>query len=60
MKRLRGVETEEYALEVIECVCGFHLGLDVTYLLQVDDFVITCPSCGQEIDTAEVIPEEEK
>lgn len=29
----------------IECDCGFHLALDATYIEQVDDIVMTCPSC---------------
>lgn len=57
MKRLKSVETEEYQLEVIECDCGFHLGLDVSYLIQVGDFLIRCPNCQKMIDTAEVCPE---
>jgi len=47
MKVLNSVETEEYSLEVIECDCGFHLGIDATYLDQVDGVDIECPSCGK-------------
>jgi hypothetical protein len=57
MKRLESVETDKVQLEVIECDCGFHLGIDATYLDQVGDFVISCPSCSEMIDTAEVCPE---
>ena len=46
MKRLKDIETEKGELEIYECDCGFHLGLDATYLLQVDDILIECPSCG--------------
>ena len=46
---LNSVETEEYSLEVIECHCGFHIGLDVTYLDQVGDIDIECPSCRKMI-----------
>lgn len=36
-----------YELEVVECNgCGFHLGIDATYLEQVGDVVLKCPSCG--------------
>lgn len=39
--------TEGYELEVVECTnCGFHLGIDATYLEQVDGVGILCPSCG--------------
>lgn len=59
MERLQSAVTEKYELEVIECDCGFHIGLDATYLLQVDDIQIACPSCKTIIDTAIVCPEEE-
>lgn len=47
MRVLNNIETEEYTLEVVECDCGFHIGLDATYLDQVDGIVIKCPSCGK-------------
>ncbi len=40
-------EYDKTELEIIECGCGFHLGLDASYLLQVDGIDIECPSCGQ-------------
>ena len=49
MKELKPIETEEYSLEVYECDCGFHIGLDATYLDQVGDIDIICPSCGNKI-----------
>ena len=54
MKRLNSVETDQVSLEIVECDCGFHLGLDATYLDQVCDFWIKCPSCNASINTAEV------
>jgi hypothetical protein len=51
MKRLKPVFSIEYELDVIECDCGFHLGLDATYLDQVSEIQIDCPSCGKIIDT---------
>jgi hypothetical protein len=57
MKRLNSIETDQVQLEVVECDCGFHLGLDATFLDQVGDFKINCPSCGTTIDTAVVLPE---
>jgi hypothetical protein len=60
MKRLDSVETEKIQLEVIECDCGFHIGLDATYLIQVGDFIIECPVCGTQIYTKEVCPENKK
>ena len=59
MKRLNGAVTEEYELEVVECDCGFHIGIDATYLLQFGEVEIRCPSCGKIIDSAEIFPEDE-
>ena len=60
MKRLKSVENEQVQLEIVECDCGFHLGVDATYLDQVGDFVIRCPSCLTQINTACVFPEDVK
>lgn len=57
MKRLSSIETDEVQLEVIECNCGFHMGIDATYLDQVADIVMYCPACREEIDTSELCPE---
>lgn len=57
MKRLDSIENGKISLEVVECDCGFHLGIDATYLDQVGDFQIACPSCEKIIDTAIVCPE---
>ena len=32
-------------LQVHECDCGFHIGMDATYLEQVGNIVTQCPSC---------------
>ena len=57
MKRLPSIETNKIQLEVVECDCGYHMGIDATYLNQVGDFITTCPSCKEEISTAEICPE---
>lgn len=57
MKRLNSIETEKIQLEIIECDCGFHIGLDATYLMQVCDIKIQCPACGTNIDTHKICPE---
>jgi len=57
MKRLNSVENDTVQLEVIECDCGFHLGIDASYLDQVGELVILCPNCGEEIDTKVICPE---
>jgi hypothetical protein len=57
MKRLPSIETDDVALEVGECDCGYHFTADATFLEQVGDFVFYCPACGKKIDTAVVFPE---
>jgi|GEM_PF-6307461 len=47
MKSVESVETNKSALEVYECPCGFHLGVDATYLEQVGGVYVKCPSCGR-------------
>ena len=51
MKRLSDIETEEYSLEVYECGCGFHLGIDATYLDICEHTLdgMFCPNCGMVI-----------
>jgi len=51
MKRLKDIETDEYSLEVYECKCGFHIGLDATYIEAVDTVYTKCPNCGEEIQS---------
>jgi arginine utilization protein RocB len=58
MKRLKSVETEQVQLEIVECDCGYHMGIDASYLDQVGDFITTCPSCKKTINTKSVLPEE--
>jgi hypothetical protein len=41
------VVADKAELEVYECPCGFHLGIDASYLEQVGDVTIECPSCGE-------------
>ena len=57
MKRLESIETDKYALEIIECDCGYHMGVDATFIKQVNDFVTICPSCSAIIDTEEILIE---
>lgn len=51
MKRIGEIETERYTLTIYECECGFHIGLDNTYMDQVEGILIVCPACGEDIDT---------
>jgi len=56
MKRLQSVENDQVQLEVVECDCGYHMGIDATYLDQVDDFIAPCPSCNTLISTSKWCP----
>jgi hypothetical protein len=60
MKRLDSIETDTVQLEVVECDCGYHMGIDATYLIQKGDFITRCPSCNRAISTSEICPEDEK
>ena len=52
------VETDRFVLEVIECGrCGYHIGVDSSYLDQVGDINIKCPGCDDELDTSEMVDE---
>lgn len=58
MKRLRSVENDQVQLEIGVCDCGYHFGIDATFLDQVTDFIFECPACGRKIDTGELFKEE--
>ena len=58
MRRLKSISTDEYDLEVGECDCGFHFGVDATYIEQVSDFIFTCPACHKQIRTQDIFPED--
>ena len=51
---IEDVETDRVQLSVYECSCGFHLGIDATFLCDVDDVTIACPACKSNISTHEV------
>jgi hypothetical protein len=47
-------------LEIIECDCGFHLGIDATWLDQSIDaygYEINCPACNTIIAVNNIIEE---
>lgn len=54
MKRIGDIETEKYSLTIYECECGFHIGLDNSYMDQIDDICIECPACERHINTEEI------
>lgn len=54
-KHVGDVETDDFVLEVYECICGFHIGFDTSYLDQVEGEIETiCPSCKRRIKTEKV------
>lgn len=50
MKLIECITTDKVELEVYECDCGFHIGIDATYLDQVGGVEIKCPSCEKKIE----------
>lgn len=58
MKRLKSVENDQVDLEIGECDCGYHFGVDATFLEHVTDFIFECPSCGRKIDTGKLFKDD--
>ena len=56
MRQLDSISTDIVELEVYECDCGFHIGLDGTFIEQIHGIQIACPSCGRIIDTDQINP----
>jgi len=56
MKIIDQIETDKYVLTIYECSCGFHIGIDTSYLDQVDEVCIVCPACSE---TKKTSPEDE-
>lgn len=47
MKYISDVETAGFILEVYECACGYHMGIDHTFIEHADiRFRVLCPACG--------------
>lgn len=41
------ISNDKVALEVYECYCGFHIGVDSSFLEQVQvPISVECPACG--------------
>ena len=59
MKHLPSATNDIATLEVIECDCGYHMGIDASFVDQVEDafFDITthCPSCLTQIDVRDIL-----
>ena len=52
IKYITDISTDKVSLEVYECECGFHIGVDATYLEQVSEQLkMKCPSCKRTMKT---------
>ena len=48
---MKRVNLKDCEIEVIECDCGYHLGVDRTFIEQVGHFETVCPCCENIIHT---------
>lgn len=50
-KEIENIETDKVSLTVVECNCGFHLGVDGTWLTTTHEKGLTfvCPACSNEM-----------
>ena len=49
VKCITTFENNKCSVEIVQCVCGYHMGIDATYIEQVDGINTECPACGFEI-----------
>ena len=47
-------ENEFCTMDIYKCSCGFHIGLDSTYIDQISEIEIECPNCNKMIATHEI------
>jgi len=57
---MKQVNIDKCEIEIIECDCGYHLGVDMTFIAQVGHFITDCPSCKTMIDTLVLEPDYKK
>jgi len=57
MKRLKNCENSEVTFAVLQCDCGYRMGIDNDFLMSVGDFTLRCPACDIEINTETDLPE---
>jgi len=59
MKVLKSATNGIATMEVIECDCGYHMGVDTSFLEQVHDAFVndrpSCPACLAVIDVRELL-----
>lgn len=51
---IKTINPSSCELITIECECGYHMGIDYSYVEQVSDFKTLCPSCDRIIDTTTI------
>ena len=49
-KKIEEFESDKVQMEIYECECGYHMGVDATYLDQVGKIRTICPSCKLTLD----------
>ena len=47
MKLIESIETDKASMEIYECLCGYHMGVDATYIDQVAPLHGECPACNR-------------
>jgi hypothetical protein len=61
MRRIEGAVSSDgiAELEVIECDCGYHMGIDASFVTQVDDAFFDketrCPACDRKIPVRDLL-----
>lgn len=59
MKRIEGAYNDKVELEVIECDCGYHMGIDGSFVIHNDDAFFDietkCPSCQKVIPVRDLL-----
>lgn len=45
VKIIDNYDSDRCSMEVVECQCGYHLGVDASFVEQVGGITTVCPSC---------------
>ena len=54
MRYVESLEGKIASISVIECDCGYHLGVDSSYISQVGHIITPCPACSKMINTYKI------
>jgi len=55
MKWIMDIDNNLCEMEIYECACGFHIGLDFSYLDRIAPISLNCPNCNKILNTQTVI-----